>query len=93
MPATEDARASRSKAFQNACSQGLLDVAQRLHGAGASLDATDNYGWTPLHAACWHGHLNVAQWLHSAGASLDVTNRVGRTPLHYACDKGHLDIS
>ena len=36
-----------------ACLQGNLDVAQGLHSAGASLDARDTNGNTPLHVACY----------------------------------------
>ena len=52
-----------------ACLQGHLEIAQWLHSAGASLNATySTHGETPLHFACLKGHLEVAQWLCSAGA-------------------------
>jgi ankyrin repeat protein len=76
-----------------ACLKGHLDLAQWLHTAGASLDATDRAGGAPLHYACSGGRLDVAQWLHSAGASLDATDRAGLAPLHYACSWGHLDVA
>ena len=75
------------------CAWGHLDVAQWLHGAGASANATDNDGDTPLHFACSEGHLDVVRWLHSAGASLDAADNDGDTPLHLACGKGHLDVA
>ena len=79
--------------LHDACMHGQLVIAQRLHSAGASLDATDTNGTTPLHEACGQGHLYVGQWLYSAGASLDATDTEGRTPLHAACYGGFLDIA
>ena len=76
-----------------ACDKGHLDIAQWLHSAGASLDATDNRECIPLHNACSRGHLGIAQWLHGAGASLNTTDCQGYTPLHFACWDGHLDIA
>ena len=81
-----------TRALHHACSQGLLDVAQRLHSEGASVTAADDVN-TPLHVACIDGHLDVAQWLHSAGASVNTTDIEGETPLHLACAKGHLDVA
>ena len=64
-----------------ACFKGHLDIAQWLHSAGASLDATDSdAGWTPLHFACYSGHLEVAQWLCSAGADATLKTNEGYTP-------------
>ena len=64
-----------------ACFKGHLDIAQWLHSAGASLDATDSdAGWTPLHFACYSGHLEVAQWLCSAGADATLKTNDGNTP-------------
>ena len=80
-----------------ACSQGHLEVAQRLHSAGAPLNATcdigGHIGVTPLLLACSNGHLHIAQWLHSVGASLIVTNNMRQAPLHLACLKGHLETA
>ena len=81
--------------LHNACSEGNLDKAQRLHSAGASLHlhATHDEGFTPLHCACFAGHLAIAQWLHSAGASLDAIDNRAYRPLNVACMEGHLDIA
>ena len=79
--------------LHDACCEGHLGIAQWLHSAGASLNATASNGETPLHRACSYGHLDVAQWLHSAGASLDSTDNQGGTPLHHACARGYLDVA
>ena len=65
-------RAETNIALHHACSLGLLDVAQRLHSEGASLNAADDED-TSLHVACINGHLEVAQWLHSVSASVNAT--------------------
>ena len=80
--------------LQIACLWGHLEVAQWLHGVGASLNAIQQHGWTPLHQVCFKGHLAVAQWLHSVGAPLNATDSVkGEAPLHHACSAGHLEIA
>ena len=68
-----------------ACAYGHLDIAQWLHSAGASLNATsDNDGETPLHGACATGHLDVICWLCSAGASATFkTKNAGETPAQF----------
>ena len=76
-----------------ACSAGHLDIAQRLHSGGASVDAVDNEGRASLYHACRHGHLDVAQWLHSVGATVNATGNAGYAPLHLACSRGHLDLA
>ena len=81
-----------AQALHHACSQGLLDIAQRLHSEGASVNAAADVG-TPLRVACIYGHLDVAQWLHSAGASVNTTDIEGNTLLHLASSNGHLDVA
>ena len=78
--------------LHRACEHGLLDIAQWLHGEGASLYATSILG-TPLHYASTAGHLDIAQWLHSVGADLRATDNAKDTPLHRACTAGHLDVA
>ena len=87
-----------ARALHKACSQGLLDVAQRLHSEGASATGyPPGYltRYTPLHLACMEGHLSIAQWLLSVGAcvNLHATDIQGKTPLHNACFRGHLDVA
>ena len=79
--------------MHNACMKGHLDVAQWLHSAGASVNATNSAGETPQQLACLQGYLDVAQWLYSAGASLETTDTEGWTLLHEACYGGFLDIA
>ena len=61
---------------------GSVEVVQYLVQQGASLEATDNDGWTPLHAAARGGSLAVVEYLVQQGASLEATASFGGTPLH-----------
>ena len=63
-----------------ACWEGRLDIAQWLHSEGASIDATDGDGETPLHYACRRGHLEIIQWLCSVGADATLRTNGGDTP-------------
>ena len=54
---------------------------------GASLEATDYRGKTPLQLAAKQGHLEIVEYLVEAGAEIDVVSpvRTGEvTPLRYA---------
>lgn len=48
------------------------------------LNAQDNYGNTPLHAACENESVDVAKQLITAGANLYIENREKLKPLEVA---------
>ena len=50
----------------------------------AFVDARDDYGDTPLHAAAWRGDASVLKALVSAGANVDAPGHCGETPLAIA---------
>ena len=53
--------------------------------AGASVDATNDKGLTPLHEAVWaNANLAEVEALLAAGASVDATYKYSATPLHEA---------
>ena len=60
-----------------------------LLDAGARIDALDDRGNTPLHAAAAVGSLRGAEMLVRHGARRDVDNHAGQTPLELA--KNHQD--
>jgi len=68
-------------------------VVTALLEAGASVDAVDKEGGTPLHYAAGHGHADVARALLEAGASVRAANQQRKTPLHLAADQGHTEVS
>ena len=49
---------------------------------GATMDARDKNGWTPLHTAVAFGNYATAAMLVDLGAVLSVRDTAGRTPLH-----------
>jgi len=52
---------------------------------GASVNAADNKGQTPLHLASLAGQVEVTKLLLFKGAVVDVEDNEGQTPLHVAC--------
>ena len=54
---------------------------------GASIDATNDEGWTALHKAsiATSDNIQVIKGLLDRGARIDATNDKGRTALHEAC--------
>ncbi len=55
-----------------------------LIAAKGQVDATDDFGWTPLHRACGVGHANVVKCLLAAKAKVNVTDCNGMKPIEWA---------
>ena len=53
-------------------------------GEGVSVNAQDESGYSPLHAAASYGHTELIELLLSAGATVDLEDEDGDTPLLYA---------
>jgi hypothetical protein len=70
-----------------AASDGMLEVAQKLVRAGASLDELDMAHESALIKACAAGHAELATFLTSSGAAPNIISRSGRTALDHAADK------
>ncbi|KDQ08695.1 hypothetical protein BOTBODRAFT_84408, partial [Botryobasidium botryosum FD-172 SS1] len=70
------------------------DEASLLLNAGASVNAVDRNGLTPLHlAVSCHGYVDLIPLLAllvSAGADVNATNANGSTPLHLAALHGNI---
>lgn len=88
----------------NSCTQTLVQKdanisAVSLKGAmekvidkeGASLNAVDQDGCTPLHRAVREDSRDTIQMLIHKGASIDATDKDGRTSLHYAAQTSSWD--
>lgn len=54
-----------------------------LLGSGAKVNATDAYGYTPLHYAAMSATTEVLEPLLRGGAEVNAQNPGGYTPLHY----------
>ncbi|KAK9761390.1 hypothetical protein K7432_013752 [Basidiobolus ranarum] len=65
-----------------AASDGNLEEVKGFLEAGISVDAKDQNGYTPLHAAVSYGHTELVQFLLDSGANVNITDSDGDTPLH-----------
>ena len=72
--------------------QGSAVVASLLIAAGADINATTSYGWTPLHSAAGWGNVPVVSVLIAAGADVNATTGYGTTPLHRAARGGKIPV-
>ncbi|CAF0884380.1 unnamed protein product [Didymodactylos carnosus] len=72
-------------ALHVACAKGYLDVMDILLKAGANINAMDNDGWTPLHAAAhWDKH-DAIKFLIDRNCDLEAKNYAGQTAMD-VCD-------
>ncbi len=69
------------------------EVVRLLLAAGATPDARQHGGWTPLLAAAQHGHTEMAQALLDAGADPTVANDEGVRPAELARAHGHHELA
>jgi ankyrin repeat protein len=76
----------------DAASLGQTGIMKILLDEGADINATNNYGATPLHmAAGWHPEgINL---LLTAGADANMRDAYGSTPLNYAVRSGNTNTT
>jgi hypothetical protein len=72
--------------IHNAVRNGNLNRVRTLLNQGVSVNARDQAGFTPLHAAAFARRLNVVQELLKRGAHVNPRNMWGSTPLHLTRD-------
>lgn len=65
-----------------AAEHGLYSISEQLITNGASADAPDQFGRTPLHRAV--PYTDIVLLLLGSGANVDTADMFGRTPLHTA---------
>jgi len=63
-------------------------MSNMLLARGASVDATDAEGETPIHNACRTSSLPAVQLLLQHGADANLLTSSGFTPLHLLCQRG-----
>jgi ankyrin repeat protein len=74
-----------------AAREGDLESTKLLVAAGADVNQTTEYGWTPLLTATNNRHYKLATWLVENGADVDRANKGGWTPLYLATDNRNIE--
>jgi ankyrin repeat protein len=74
-----------------AAREGDLESARRLLAAGADVNQTTEYGWTPLLTAVNNRNYEVARLLIEHGADVNRANKGGWTPLYLATDNRNIE--
>jgi len=82
------------EAFQLACRNGHVEVADYLLGRGAEVDAKGYFGGTGLHWAAINGHRQTVEFLLDRGADLTLKDHGFKsTPASWAVEGGHDEIA
>ncbi|HEY6362273.1 MAG TPA: ankyrin repeat domain-containing protein, partial [Vicinamibacterales bacterium] len=71
--------------------EGDLASAKLLLDAGADINQTTEYGWTPLLTAVNNRNYAVAAHLIERGANVNLANKGGWTPLYLATDNRNIE--
>jgi len=68
-----------------------IAVAQVLLDAGADVNQTSRYGWSPLLAATQNQNYLMGKFLLEHGADVNLANKGGWTPLYLATDNRNIE--
>jgi ankyrin repeat protein len=74
-----------------AARSGSIDAALTLIEAGAEVNQTSRYGWSPLLAATQNQNYLMAKFLIEHGADVNLANKGGWTPLYLATDNRNIE--
>jgi ankyrin repeat protein len=74
-----------------AAREGDLESTKVLAAAGADVNQTTEYGWTPLLTATNNRHYKLATWLAEHGGNVNQPNKGGWTPLYLATDNRNIE--
>jgi uncharacterized protein len=70
---------------------GSIDTARVLLQAGADVNQTTRYGWSPLLAAVQNQNYLMASFLIENGADVNLANKGGWNPLYLATDNRNIE--
>lgn len=70
---------------------GSIDAARVLLEAGADVNQTSRYAWSPLLAATQNRNYQMGKFLIENGADVNLANKGGWTPLYLATDNRNLE--
>jgi ankyrin repeat protein len=71
--------------------EGCFDCAVDLVAAGADINQTTLYGWSPLLTATQNRHYQLAAWMLDHGANPNLANKGGWRPLYLATDNRNIE--
>jgi ankyrin repeat protein len=74
-----------------AARSGAIETARVLLEAGADVNQTTRYGWSPLLAATQNQNYQMAKFLIEHGADVNLANKGGWTPLYLATDNRNIE--
>jgi len=74
-----------------AAREGDLESAKLLVDAGADVNQTTEYGWTPLLTATNNRHYQLGKYLLEHGANVNKTNKGNWAPLYLATDNRNIE--
>jgi ankyrin repeat protein len=74
-----------------AAREGDVETTKVLLDAGADINQTTEYGWTPLLTAVNNRNYKVAEYLIERGADVNLANKGGWTPLYLAVDNRNIE--
>ena len=74
-----------------AARSGSIAAAQALLDAGADVNQTTRYGWSPLLAATQNQNYQMGKFLISQGADVNIANKGGWAPLYLATDNRNME--
>jgi ankyrin repeat protein len=74
-----------------AAREGDLESAKLLIAAGADVNQTTEYGWTPLLTATNNRHYALGEYLIEHGADVNKANKGNWTPLYLATDNRNIE--
>jgi uncharacterized protein len=88
-PAPKDGGGLTALVF--AAREGCFDCAADLVAAGADINQTTLYGWSPLLTATQNRHYKLAAWMLDHGADPNLPNKGGWRPLYLATDNRDIE--
>jgi ankyrin repeat protein len=68
-----------------------IEAAKVLLDAGADVNQTTRYGWSPLLAATQNANYQMGKFLIEHGADVNIANKGGWTPLYLATDNRNME--
>ncbi|HSZ63461.1 MAG TPA: ankyrin repeat domain-containing protein [Terriglobales bacterium] len=86
------ANPTRVMALHSAASARNLEAARMLVEHGAPVNARQQRGWVPIHAAAQNGDRAMVELLLAQGADASLANDAGKTAADVAREKGYGEI-